>query len=92
MRLGDEDVPVGSGAHQSRIVQPTGKQLDLETGQRDRPCIFRAGHDLCPIACRLGRERLRQIIDRDFANGSRLLIAEIGEGWLRSRRSNLALA
>ncbi len=75
----EEDVAIGSGPQQTRIVQASRILINLETCRRDGPHICRSRHHVGTIFRRFRRVRFGKIIDRDLARGSRLFVSEISE-------------
>ena len=55
-RLGHENIAIGSGANDPRIVQPGRVLLHFEARRDLRPCAFRTRHDLGAIAGGRSRE------------------------------------
>src|SRR4051812_24619679 len=82
MTLGKEYVAIGSGSHETWIVETVGEQFNFETGGHLRPCTWRTLHLVRAVIDRLGCEGLRKIGRGDLMCSSRLLGSVIGEGFL----------
>ena len=90
--LRDEDVTIGRGADQARILESAGEEFDFEAGQGLRPCILRAWDNVRTVARGLRGVRLREIVYRDLMDRSGLLIAEVNERTTVAGRTRKARA
>src|SRR5580698_253644 len=82
----EENIAVGGGPDQSRVIQSRSVLLHDESGWSFRPSAARTRHQLRSIACRLADVWCRKILCCDSADFARLLKAEVCEWRLRRRR------
>ncbi len=86
MTLCHEEVAIGRGEDQTRLIDGCTVELDLEARGSLWPGIRWTGNLFRAIEDRLGGERRGQVLRRDFVGRARLLIAIVGE-WRLGRRS-----
>src|SRR5580692_5030417 len=65
--FGDEEIAVGRGANQSRLIKPGRIKLNFEARKNLWPRVLWTRHQLRAIAGRRRSERLGQIFERDLA-------------------------
>ena len=80
VHLRHEEIPIGRSRDQAWIIQAARVKLHGKARQSFRPRTLGTRLHFRRISSRLRRERRRQILHRDLANGPWLFVAVVGKG------------
>ncbi len=85
VRVRQEDVAVGRGAHQTRLAEALRIHLHLEAFGRDGPCTLGPRNHAGTVVDRLIGLRLGKVGHSDLAADAGMLLGVVGEGGLAGK-------